>query len=205
VNSRGAVIGVLTFVSLAPGPEGALVQGFNFVIPSEAVRSFVAGTEVALGSKSRFNEAWFAGLNAFFAGDWKESVRLLEQADAAVPNLADVKRLLAEARENVKNPPPRPFPWAWVALGVTFLSAGGYGAQLFRRWHRNRYRVSPSEVIRLLEAGKAPTILDVRKNEAYDSLPLKIPGSLRLAPEDLGKSAAGLELDTTRPVVAYCT
>ena len=34
VDDRGAVQGVLTFVSLAPGPEGSIVQGFNFVIPS---------------------------------------------------------------------------------------------------------------------------------------------------------------------------
>lgn len=205
VNGAGQVLGVLTFVSLAPGPEGSLVQGFNFVIPSEAVRSFVAGTGVDLDAKSRFNDPWFAGLRALFTGRWQQAVKSFEEADSVLPNLVDVKRNLAEARETLKNPPPQPFPWALVALGVTILSAGGYGTQMFFRWQRNRYRVTPSEVIRLLESGKAPVILDVRKGEAYDALPLKIPGSIRLAPEDIGKSGAGLELDTARPAVAYCT
>src|SRR4029450_8022784 len=62
VNQKGQVLGVLTFVSLAPGPEGALVQGFNFVIPADAVREFVKGTEVRLGGGTQFNEAWDAGL-----------------------------------------------------------------------------------------------------------------------------------------------
>jgi hypothetical protein len=113
--------------------------------------------------------------------------------------------MLGEARDKVKNPPPRPFPWFWVAIGVTLLSAGGYGAQFYIRWQRNRYRIHPSEVIRLLEDGKQPTILDVRRPDAYETLPLKIPGSVRLAPEELESGIAGLELDTSRPLVAYCT
>jgi S1-C subfamily serine protease len=205
VNQRGQVLGVLTFVSLAPGPEGALIQGFNFVIPADAVREFVKGTEVRLDSGSKFNEAWYAGLRAFFTEDYKGAVRQFERADALVPSLPDVKRKLVEAREFVKNPPPRPFPWFWVAIGVTLVSAGGYGAQFLIRWQKNRYRVQPSEVIKLLEGGKEPQILDVRAPTEYDKLPLKIPHSIRLAPEELSSGVSGLELDVNRPVVAYCT
>jgi rhodanese-related sulfurtransferase len=92
-----------------------------------------------------------------------------------------------------------------VAVGVTFLSASGYGAQFLVRWQKNRYRVAPFEVIKLLEGGKQPQILDVRTPEAYDTLPLRIPGSTRLAPEELTSGVSGLELDVNRPVVAYCT
>ena len=205
VNQAGQVVGVLTFVSLAPGAEGSIVQGFNFVIPADAVREFVKGTDVKLDGASRFNEAWHAALREFFTEDYKGALRQLEKADGLVPNLPDVKRLTAETREYVKNPPPRPFPWFWVAVGVTVLSAGGYGAQFLVRWQKNRYRVAPFEVIKLLEGGKQPQILDVRTPEAYDTLPLKIPGSIRLAPEELTSGVSGLELDTSRPVVAYCT
>ena len=205
VDDRGKVVGVLTFVSLAPGPEGSIVQGFNFNIPSEAVRSFVTGTPINLQSLGRFNPVWYAGLREFFTEDWKGAQRQLEQADKILPGLPDVKRMLIEAREKVKNPPPRPFPWFWVAIGVTLLSGGGYGAQFYVRWQRNRYRVRPDEVIRLTNEGKQPTILDVRKSEAYEALPLRIPNSVRLAPEELESGISGLELDTTRPVVAYCT
>jgi rhodanese-related sulfurtransferase len=65
--------------------------------------------------------------------------------------------------------------------------------------------VRPAEVIRLMEEGKQPMILDTRKSDAYEALPLKIPGSVRLAPEELDTGISGLELDPNRPVVAYCT
>ncbi len=65
VNSRGTVVGVLTFVSLAPGADGNIIQGFNFVIPSAAVTDFVQGTPVKLNGASKFNDVWYAGLTAF--------------------------------------------------------------------------------------------------------------------------------------------
>jgi len=205
VDEKGTVVGVLTFVSLAPGPEGSIVQGFNFMIASNAVKTFVAGTPVDLTASSKFNEIWFAGLRAFFGEDWKGAARRFEDAEKILPNQPDVKRMLGEARDKVKNPPPRPFPWFWVAIGVTFLSAGGYGTQFLIRWQKNRYRVGPSEVVKLIEEGKHPIILDTRKAASYEAMPIKIPGSVRLAPEELESGASGLELDTTRPVVAYCT
>jgi S1-C subfamily serine protease len=205
VNSRGSVVGVLTFVSLAPGAEGSIVQGFNFVIPSAAVVDFVRGTPVKVNAGSKFNDAWYAGLSALRGEDYGGAVRRFEEADKVHPNLPDVRRKLAEARELVKNPPPRPFPWFWVAIGVTVLSAGGFGGQWLHRWNKNRYRIQPSEVVRMMESGKSPIIVDARRADVYEQLPLKIPGSLRVAPEDLAGSLAGLDLDVARPVVAYCT
>jgi len=205
VNSKGEVVGVLTFVSVTPGAEGAMVQGFNFVIPSVAVRDFVKDTEVRLDGKSRFNAVWYEALRALFSDDAPTAVRLLQQADAVIPKLPDVKHMLTEAQERVKNPPPRPFPWFWVAVGVTLLSGAAFGLQFFLRWQKNRYRILPSEVIRLLESGKDPVLMDARRTEAYETLPLRIPNSVRLAPEELTSGVSGLELDAARPVVVYCT
>src|SRR5262245_4600717 len=205
VDNRGAVVGVLTFVSLAPGPEGSIVQGFNFIIPSQVVKDFVKDTAVTFDTMGKFDPVWFAGLRAFFDDNWKGATQKFEQADRLLPNQPDVKRLLVDAREKVKNPPPRPFPWFWVAIGVTLVSAGGYGTQFYVRWQRNRYRIHPSEIIKLSESGKQPIILDVRRSDAYEALPLKIPGSVRLAPEELDSGISGLELDTTQPAVTYCT
>ncbi|HET9925422.1 MAG TPA: trypsin-like peptidase domain-containing protein, partial [Methylomirabilota bacterium] len=171
VNDRGSVVGVLTFVSVAPGPEGSIVQGFNFLIPSAAVTDFVRGTPVKHNGASKFNDAWYAGLSAFFTEDWTGALRRFEEADKLHPGLPDVRRYLAEAREKVKNPPPKPFPWFWVAIGVTLVSAGGFGGQWLHRWNKNRYRVHPSEVVRLMEGGKAPIILDARRADAYEQLP----------------------------------
>jgi S1-C subfamily serine protease len=205
VDDRGNVVGLLTFVSLAPGPEGSIVQGFNFVIPAAAVTDFVKGTPVKVNGGSKFNDAWYAGLKALFSDDGPTALRYFEEADRLHPNLPDARRMLAEAREAVKNPKPKPFPWFWVALGVTLVSAGGFGGQWLHRWNKNRYRVHPSEVVRMMEDGKAPIIVDARRADSYEQLPLTIRGSVRLAPEDLTGSLAGLDLDKTRPVVAYCT
>ena len=206
INAKAELLGVLTFVSLAPGPEGSIVQGFNFIIPSQAAKDFVKDTPVKINEPGKFNPLWFAGLHEFFIEDWNGAVRKFEQADKIQAGLTDVKRMLGEAQERVKNPPPRPFPWFWVTIGVTLVSAGGYGAQVGLRWQKNRYRVGPSEIIRLAEAGKQPLILDTRLQAQYDLNPVKIHGSIRLSPEELKSGgAASLELDTSRPVVAYCT
>jgi serine protease Do len=206
INAKGELLGVLTFVSLAPGPEGSIVQGFNFIIPAQGVREFVKDTPVKINDMGKFNPVWFAGLHDFFMEDFKGAVRKFEQADKILAGLSAVKRMLGEAQEKVKNPPPKPFPWFWVAIGVTFLSAGGYGTQVMLRWKKNRYRVGPSEVIRLLESGKQPVILDTRSQQAYDQNPITIHGSIRLSPEDLKSGGIGsLDLDLARPVVAYCT
>jgi hypothetical protein len=206
INPKAELVGVLTFVSVAPGAEGSIVQGFNFAIPAQTVKNFVAGQPVKLNQPGKFNPVWFAGLHDFFTEDWKGAKRKFEDADKIQPGLVDVKRMLGEATEKVKNPPPKPFPWFWVTIGVTLLSAGGYGAQVGIRWQKNRYRVGPSEIIRLAEAGKQPIILDTRLQAQYDLNPIKIHGSIRLSPEDLKSGGVtSLDLDMTRPVVAYCT
>src|SRR5215468_9169059 len=206
INARGELMGVLTFVSLAPGPEGSIVQGFNFIIPAQGVKEFVKDTPVKINEMGKFNPVWFAGLHDFFTEDFKGAVRKFEQADKILAGLSAVKRMLGEAQEKVKHPPPRPFPWFWVAVGVTFLSAGGFGTQYLVRWQKNRYRIGPSEVIKLLESGKQPIILDARSEQAYDMNPIKIQVSIRLSPEDLKRDGVGsIDLDVTRPVVAYCT
>ncbi len=206
INAKGELLGVLTFVSLTPGPEGSIVQGFNFIIPSQAVKDFVKDTPVKVNDPGKLNPVWFAGLHDFFTEDYKGAARKFEQADKIMAGLTDVKRMLGEAQEKVKNPPPKPFPWFWVAIGVSLLSAGGYGTQALLRWQKNRYRVGPSEVIKLFETGKQPLILDTRQQKAYDEVPMKIPGSIWLSPEELASGGVtSLDLDTTRPVVAYCT
>lgn len=205
VNTRGEVVGVLTFVSPAPGPEGGIVQGFNFVIPSNAARDFVQGTEVKLNAESPFNQVWWAGLQEQFDGNFRRAEARFNEANSLVPNLPDVKRMLAEAQDKIKHPPPQPFPWAWITLGVTLLSLGSYGAMWGRRWWRNRYRVAPSVVIHLLEEGKSPLILDVRKPSAFETSPLKIPGALYVSPEDLDAGKYDLEVEAARTVIAYCT
>jgi rhodanese-related sulfurtransferase len=203
ITDDASVVGVMTFVSLSP-TGGAIVQGFNFLIPAKDVRTFVKGTPVNPG-ESQFNRLWAAGLDALFHERYSTAAARLAEANQLTPNLVDVKRALAEAEQKVKNPPPRPFPWAWATLGVTLLSAGGFGGLWARRWWKNRFRILPTQVITLIEKGVSPVMLDVRSTTDYDTSPLKLPGAVRLSPEDAAAGHLDLQLEPRQQIVAYCT
>jgi len=201
VNLHAEVTGVLTFVSLAPGPEGSIVQGFNFIIPSAAVRDFVQETEAKPDGRSKFNDEWWAGLRDFFDQSYRSAGRHFEATDKVQPGFPDVKRIRAEARSR-----PTPIPWAWLTSGVTFLSVAAYGGMWTLRWKRNRFRIPASEVVRLLEeSAEPPMLLDVRSANSYAKSPLRIPNAVHITPQQLQEGATVMKIEPDRTVVAYCT
>ncbi|MGH7391090.1 MAG: trypsin-like peptidase domain-containing protein [Candidatus Rokuibacteriota bacterium] len=203
IGDDATLVGVMMAVSLAPA-GGAIVQGFNFLIPARDVTRFLAGTDVKPG-ESKFTEVWTAGLDLLFKERYKGAAAKLAEANAMLPNLADVKRQLAEAEAKVKNPPPRPFPWAWATVGVTLVSAGAYGGMFGRRWWKNRFRVQPTHVIGFIERGLNPLLVDVRTRTDYETSPLTLPSAVRLDPADAEAGRIALETDPKQLIVTYCT
>lgn len=201
VTSNGEVLGVLTFVTTEGGADGDIIQGFNFVIPSAAIRAFLEGMPLNLRDDGRFNRAWHAGLERFFAGDYSGALTHFADADHLLPGLPDVRRMSDQA----KNPPPQRFPWNRVAGSVAIASLAGWGVVRVGRWRRNRYRIRPSDVRRLLESPVRPLILDVRDEPTYERSPVRIPGSRHITPRELAAGAVRLEIEPRRVVVAYCT
>jgi S1-C subfamily serine protease/rhodanese-related sulfurtransferase len=201
VTDDASLVGVMTFVSLSS--SGSEVQGFNFLIPAKDVAKFLQGTEVTKPGESAFNPVWTAGIEALLDGRYLAAVAKFQEANTLLPGLTDVKRLLAEAEEKVRNPPPRPFPWAWATLGVTLLSLGAYGGMWGRRWWKNRFRIQPTQVIAFIERGLNPVLLDVRTKTDYETSPLKLPGAVRLDPESAETGTVNFEPDQL--IVAYCT
>jgi rhodanese-related sulfurtransferase len=194
---------VITAVSLSP-EGGAIVQGFNFLIPARDVLKFLQGTGVQPG-ESRFSPVWAAGLEALFAERYSTALARFDEANRLLPNLADVRRARAEAEHKVKNPPPRPFPWAWATLGVTLISAGVWGGLGARRWWRNRFRVLPAQVIGFMEAGLNPLLVDTRSTTDYETSPLTLPGAIRLEPAEVEAGRIALDVDPKQLIVTYCT
>lgn len=205
IDDRGRVVGVLTFVPHAAGNQDGIVQGFNFVIPAEAVRQFLHGTEVAPGERSRFDEAWGAGLRRFFDGDHGGASPLLAEANRLMPELPDVMRISLENTERTRNSPPRSLPWTAVAVGLMATGVAAYGLLLGVRWRRNRFRIPPSEVVRLIETGEPPVILDVREMSTYEQSPVRIANARHVPPPMLEAGTVALDIDAGRTVVAYCT
>jgi S1-C subfamily serine protease/rhodanese-related sulfurtransferase len=202
IGDDSALLGVLTFVSLSQ--SGAIVQGFNFLIPAKDVRKFLQGTRVTPG-ESAFNPVWAAGLSALFNDRYAAAAARLREANELLANLPDVKRALTEAEFKLKNPPPRPFPWAWATLGVTVLSVGAYGGMFARRWWRNRFRIQPGQVIGYIENGLNPVLLDVRSASDFETSPLRLPGAVRLDPATVDAGRVDLALDPAQLIVAYDT
>ena len=106
--------------------------------------------EVAIRElENRFNAAWHAGLGDHFAGNYRRARAELAEANRLLPELPDVRRITFENDERLKREPL--LPWTQVAIGMLVISAAGWAVLLFRRWQRNRFRIRPAEVMRLLE------------------------------------------------------
>src|SRR5882672_118407 len=203
IGDDAELIGVMDFVSLSSG-GGAQVQGFNFLIPARDVKTFLQGTEVKAG-ESKFNPVWRAGVELLLAGRFAAALAKFDEANTLLPNLADVKRMRADADKLVKNPPPRPFPWAMATLGVSLLSVGAYGSMFARRWWKNRYRIVPAQVIAAIESGDTPILLDVRTPTDFETSPLRLPGAVRVEPEAVDKPEFALDVAPEQMIVTYCT
>jgi rhodanese-related sulfurtransferase len=203
IGDEAQLIGVMDFVSLSSG-GGPQIQGFNFLIPARDVKTFLQGTGVRQG-ESKFNPVWRAGVELFLDGRFSAALAKFDEANALLPNLADVKRMRMDADKFVKNPPPRPFPWAMATLGVSLLSVGVYGGMFGRRWWKNRYRIVPAQVIAAIESGDTPILLDVRTPTDFETSPLRLPGAVRVEPDTVDKPDFTLDVAPEQMVVAYCT
>ncbi len=76
-------------------------------------------------------------------------------------------------------------------------------AALFRVEEGEADRITPAELAKLLASDEPPVILDVRARSTYESDGVRIPGGVRVRPDEalewLSESAED------RRVVAYCT
>jgi serine protease Do len=201
LNEAGDVVGVLTFVSLASDAQGTLVQGFNFVIPAAAVTRFLEGTPVPRAESSRFNAAWHAGLRDYFTGNHRRARRALVEANRLLPELPDVRRVVADNDARLASEPW--LPWRRVAVAMLALSAAGYAVVGVRHWRRNRFRIRPSQVAQLIDSAEPPLILDVREAGAYAQSPVRIPQSVHAPLDALERERP--PADPERTIVAYCT
>jgi hypothetical protein len=79
----------------------------------------------------------------------------------------------------------------------------GTAAELFTQSPDDIPRVTPSQLAERLAGPRPPLILDVRSRSEYDRDGVRIPGSVRVLPDQVAEWAADRLLD--QPFVLYCT
>ncbi|MBL8474272.1 MAG: trypsin-like peptidase domain-containing protein [Rhodocyclaceae bacterium] len=98
LNQSGEVIGMLTF--RGDTVNGQEVQGFNFIVPSNTAREYLApaGTTNAEGLVDR---AWTVGLDDFWSGRYTPAKQHFEEVVALVPSHNEARKLITEAQEHI--------------------------------------------------------------------------------------------------------
>jgi membrane protein DedA with SNARE-associated domain len=91
-----------------------------------------------------------------------------------------------------------------VVLGSLFLYVGLKAIQR-RRFLKDikRHRISPEEVLKKINAGEEPLILDLRSADDFETEPQVITGAVRLPLEKLDENHHKIPRD--RDIILYCT
>jgi membrane protein DedA with SNARE-associated domain len=96
------------------------------------------------------------------------------------------------------------------SLTAWFVAAGVVAILAWRYWQRRKFthdlvmaRITPLEVLQLIEQGGAPYIVDLR--HPLDMLPdaRMIPGAVRMTPDEL--TSRQVEIPRDREIILYCT
>jgi Trypsin-like peptidase domain len=185
IGRDGAMVGVLTFVSLAPS-SSTVVQGFNFLIPARDVLSFLEDTEVRVG-ESVFTVLWTEALWAFFNADYRAAAAKLTEVDTTLRDLPDVQRVLGEARERIIRSPSNLLTRAGL---TSFVGAGIWLGLFGRRWLK--YSFGQSGALGMLTGIRRALDREILRQRMIDLLRTEqlaepFPGASRARSGEMGR------------------
>lgn len=119
LDRTGAVIGIATW-------GHATADAIKFLVPIRVARPYLARRRVDLREKGSFTTAYATALEAAEAGDWRDALAGLREANAIFPGNPDVARLTRDAEAAVRT---LPF-WKNRVGGSTLAIAGALAAIL---------------------------------------------------------------------------
>jgi len=137
VDLDGAVVGVNSFSIVGE------TEAFNFITPSSLVTEMLARNGVP-NELSSIDEAYRAGVDAFYAGDYAVAITKFDEVMGLSPTHQQAQELKVEATkllaEQPVPPPAQPassgggsgFP-VWAIVLIVVVLAGAAGAVLFLR------------------------------------------------------------------------
>lgn len=100
INEKGEIIGLLTF--RGDSVNGQEVQGFNFAVPVNIVKEYVAQSGASM-KKSDADSLFKEGLTLFWGGYYKNALEKFEAAERIYPTHSEIKRYITESEENMAN------------------------------------------------------------------------------------------------------
>jgi hypothetical protein len=210
-NLNGEVIGVATFISTTLEGDQA-IQGFNFLIPVDSVHGFCAQVGLTPNPDARFIREWTAGVAAYFQGEYRRSLRHLDDAERIMPGFPDIQRLRAEAQMKVEKNPRFMRRGKTVGLGVGLVIVGAFAVVGVRVLIRRRApfrsrtvkRIAPEELRRRFETGTGVAMVDARHGVHFDDSPVQADGAFRYDIDHPDVRALRVHVNADGEVIAYC-
>ena len=109
LDSSGRVVGIATFGSIDPSTLQE-APGFNFLVPVSIVKDYLNRANVQ-PIESQFTTMYRQALTEYSAGNFQESLNILQQINALSPNNPYILNYIAKAQQGVAAaPPPTNFP-----------------------------------------------------------------------------------------------
>jgi hypothetical protein len=211
-NLQGDVIGVATFISTTLEGDQA-VQGFNFLVPADAVHDFCGMIGLTPTSDTRFMKEWEQGVADYFLGEYQRSLGHLNTAEQIMPGFPDIQRLRAYVQMRVDKRPRFMQRGKTVGLGVGVVLAGVLvivGAKRYVKTRANGapgaiQRIGADEIRRRLETGTGVALVDARHGAAFDTSPVQAAGATHFDIDHPDVEALRVHVKPDGEVVAYCT
>ncbi len=122
-NVKGEVIGMSTLASIEKTTTGGVqqIQGFNFLVPINTVKEFIARAGIQTGVESLFNKLWAQALAAYMKQDCDEAMKYCDAVLKLMPGQPDAVKLQRLTQEKITRG-ECPYSWKKIAL------YGGIGA-----------------------------------------------------------------------------
>ena len=125
-DAKGEVIGMSTLASIEKSPTGTIqqIQGFNFLVPINTVKEFIARAGIQIGKESLFNKLWTKALMAYQKQDCDGVMKYCDAVLRLMPGQPDVVKLQRLTQEKITRG-ECPVSWKkivlYVGIGVGIL------------------------------------------------------------------------------------
>lgn len=104
INGQGEVVGIVSYIGLANNQAFA---GFNWLVPINTAKEFIAAAGIDTNERSLFDKDWEAALRLFSEGKYDEAETALKNVLVYMPEQPDALKLLLRLKEITANQPPK--------------------------------------------------------------------------------------------------